>query len=105
MYQDDGIAWLRGSTGSDGTTATGRDLLVRIDLPPPDAPVTHRKGRTRAAIDYGWLLAAVCRDTSGYRAVISAIGPCPVEVRGDDPGALAEAAYAAVQPLSTHLAP
>ena len=94
MYQPDGMDWLK-----------VRGLLVRIELPPPEAPVVHRKGRTRAAIDYGWLLAAVRRDPAGYRAVVSAVGPAPVEVVGEDPAALAEAAFQAVQPLSTHLAP
>ncbi len=94
LYRDDGIAWHAVRPG---------EILTRIWLPPPRAAVTHRKLRTRAAIDYGLLLVATERSVTGFRAVISAVGPCPVEVSADSPEALAEAAYAAVQPLGTHL--
>ncbi|MDP2306803.1 MAG: FAD binding domain-containing protein [Pseudomonadota bacterium] len=96
MYQDDGIAWLAVRPG---------EVLTRVLLPAPAATVLHRKARTRAAIDYGYLLVAASRGPEGYRAVVSAVGPRPIEVSGDTPERLAEAAYATVQPLGTHLQP
>ncbi|MDP2311762.1 MAG: FAD binding domain-containing protein [Pseudomonadota bacterium] len=96
MYQDDGIAWHLAAAG---------EVLTHVSLPPPAALVIHRKARTRAAIDYGFLLVAAARADTGYRAVVSAVGPRPIEVAGDTPEALADAAFAAVQPLGTHLQP
>lgn len=96
LYNDDGMDRLRLGRG---------EVVTRIVLPAPGARVVHRKSRTRAAIDYGWLLTAVERGEAGYRAVIGAVAPSPVEVSGADPESLAEAAWAAVQPLSTHLVP
>ncbi len=96
LYADDGIRWHKVQPG---------ELLTRVLLPPPDAAVVHRKLRTRAAIDYGLLVVAATRSEAGFRAVVSAVGPRPVEVVGDSPTSLAEAAYGAVQPLSTHLPP
>lgn len=81
------------------------ELLTRILLPPPAFITGHRKLRTRAVIDYGLLLVAASRDAAGYHAVISAVGPRPIAVHGEDPVALAEAAFRAVQPLSTHAPP
>ncbi len=78
------------------------EILTRLLLPPPGPPTVHRKLRTRAAIDYGLLLVAASRSQSGYRAVVSAVGPAPIEVRGESPEDLAEAAFRAVQPLGTH---
>ncbi len=95
MYQDDGIAWHR----------AGADVLTHVSLPARSGVVVHRKMRTRAAIDYGYLLVAAARGDAGYRAVISAVGPMPIEVVGATPEALAEAAFSAVQPLGTHLQP
>jgi 4-hydroxybenzoyl-CoA reductase subunit beta len=96
LYQDDGITWHALRPG---------EVLTRVLLPPPNASVIHRKGRTRAAIDYGYLLVAASRSPGGYRAVISAVGPRPIEVSGGTPELLADAAFAAVQPLGTHLQP
>jgi len=97
LYADDGMRHLRLQRG---------EVLVAVRLPPPEAPVIHRKARTRAAIDYGWLLVAAARDTSGaYRAVVSSVGSAPVEVAGATPEELADAAFRAVQPLATHLLP
>ena len=96
LYRDDGIAW---------HTVRPGEVLTRVILPPPGAAVVHRKLRTRAAIDYGLLLVAAERSDAGYRAVVSAVGPRPIEVRGATPEALAEAAFLAVQPLGTHLPP
>jgi 4-hydroxybenzoyl-CoA reductase subunit beta len=97
LYAEDGMQHLKLRRG---------EVLVALRLPPPSAPVVHRKARTRAAIDYGWLLVAVSRDTSGaYRAVVSAVGSAPVELRADSAEALAEAAFRGVQPLATHLLP
>ncbi|MFZ5477731.1 MAG: FAD binding domain-containing protein [Myxococcota bacterium] len=96
MYRPEGRRWHKALPG---------EILTRVLLPRPAAAVVHRKGRTRAAIDYGWLVVAASRDPSGYRAVVSAVGPEPVEVRGASPAELAEAAFRAVQPLATHLQP
>jgi len=93
MYQDDGVAW----------HVAGANVLTHVSLPAPSGAVVHRKMRTRAAIDYGYLLVGARRDEAGFRAVVSAVGPRPIEVRAGSPGELAEAAYAAVQPLGTHL--
>jgi 4-hydroxybenzoyl-CoA reductase subunit beta len=78
------------------------EILTRLLLPPAEAPTVHRKLRTRAAIDYGLLLVAASRTQNGYRAVVSAVGPAPIEVQGESPEDLAEAAYRSVQPLGTH---
>jgi 4-hydroxybenzoyl-CoA reductase subunit beta len=97
LYADDGMRHLKVRRG---------EVLVAVRLPSPIAPVVHRKARTRAAIDYGWLLVGATRDTSGmYHAVVSAVGSAPVQVSGASPDALAEAAFRAVQPLATHLLP
>jgi 4-hydroxybenzoyl-CoA reductase subunit beta len=96
MYRDEGRAWHH---------AAPDEILTRVLLPAAKAPVAHRKGRTREAIDYGWLLVAVAREADRYRAVVSAVGPTPVEVRGASPAELAENAFRAVQPLATHLQP
>lgn len=77
------------------------ELLTRILLPPAASPISHRKLRTRAAIDYALLLTAVQVDGGEGRAVLSAIGPRPIEVRAPVAD-LAEAAFKAVQPLTTH---
>ena len=95
LYGDDGISPLRLQRG---------ELLTAIWLPAPRGPIVHRKLRTRGAIDYALLLVAVAREEGGLRAVISAVGPSPVEVSASTVGALADAAHSAVQPLGTHLA-
>lgn len=95
FYADDGIAWMKAERG---------DLCTRILLPAAVGSVTHRKLRTRQAIDYAWLLLAVQRPAEGpLRAVLSAIGPRPIVVEGEDPATLAENAFRATQPLATHL--
>lgn len=97
LYEDDGMNWLRVEKGA---------LLTRIVVPAATDTVIHRKLRTRQAIDYAWLLAGVSRGPGGYRAVLSAIGPRPIEVVGTSPVELSEAAFKAAQPLTTHaLAP
>lgn len=96
LYGDDGRTWLG---------VRPDEVITRILLPPPSASVMHRKLRARAAIDYGLLLIAAARSDASFRAVVSAVGPRPIEVSAPTPEALAEAAYAAVQPLSTHLPP
>lgn len=96
LYRDDGIAWHKVQPG---------EVLTRVLLPRPGAPVVHRKLRTRAAIDYALLLVAAERTDAGFRAVVSAVGPRPIEVSGVTPEALADAAFAATQPLGTHLPP
>ena len=96
LYEDNGLAWHQ---------VRPEEILSRVILPPPVSPTVHRKLRTRAAIDYGLLLVAVSRQTEGYRAVISALGPKPIEVWGEDPASLAEEAFRKALPLSTHLPP
>jgi 4-hydroxybenzoyl-CoA reductase subunit beta len=95
LYTDDGMRWHR---------VERDELATHVVLPKGSARVVHRKLRTRGAIDYGLLLVAVRRDEAGYTAVVSAVGPRPIEVTGRTPDEVAEAAYEACQPLSTHLA-
>lgn len=94
LYQDDGIRWL-----------TQSGILVRVQIPPQSSAIIHRKLRARGAIDYGLLLTAVSRTTDGWSAVLSAVGPRPIRVEAESPEALENAAFAAVQPLATHLQP
>ncbi len=99
---------LRDLYGDDGRTWLGvrpDELITSIALPAPASSVVHRKVRTRAAIDYAALLVAVSRSDQGLRAVVSAVGPRPIEVAAATPEALAEAAHEAVRPLGTHLHP
>lgn len=96
FYDEDGRTWVKVKRG---------ELLTRVLLPATAPLVGHRKCRTRAAIDYAWLLVGVSRTDAGYRAVLSAIGPQPIEVEGPTPEDLAEAAYKATQPLTTHALP
>lgn len=96
MYQDDGIAWHGVLPG---------EVLTRVLLPAPSSSVVHHKARTRAAIDYGYLLVGASLSPEGYRAVISAVGPQPILVTGATPDLLADAAFSAAQPLGTHLQP
>lgn len=93
LYTQDGLRPHRLESG---------EILSRVILPPAGAPTVHRKLRTRAAIDYGLLLVAAGRSGDGYRAVVSAVGPSPIEVSGESAEELAEAAFRAVQPLGTH---
>lgn len=91
LYTDDGAAWHNVRRG---------EVLTRM-LVPSGPLVAHRKLRTRAAIDYAQLLVAVSEDDRGARAVISAVGPRPIEVVAPR-NELPDACYAAVQPLTTH---
>ena len=88
--------------GASGTIVTRGEVLTRI-LVPRGRSVGHRKLRTRAAIDYALLLTAVSVDDVGARAVLSAVGPRPIQVRAPTITELPDAAFAAVQPLGTHL--
>jgi 4-hydroxybenzoyl-CoA reductase subunit beta len=94
LFTDDGRAWLRLEPG---------EVLVRLHLPPPTAPVVHRKLRARGSIDYPLLLVAVRREGAGARAVLSALGPTPVEVFAERADELPELAWRAAHPLPTHL--
>jgi 4-hydroxybenzoyl-CoA reductase subunit beta len=94
LFTDDGRTWLRIQPG---------EVLVRIHLPAPGAPIVHRKLRARGSIDYPLLLVAVQRDEGGARAVLSALGPSPIEVRADVADELPEIAWRAAHPLPTHL--
>jgi CO/xanthine dehydrogenase FAD-binding subunit len=91
--------------GAKGSGVERGEVLTRILLPPPGGPIIHRKSRTRAAIDYAWLLVAIQRHEDAYRAVVSAVGPQPIELRGSSPEDLAEAAFNAIRPLGTHHLP
>ena len=93
LYGEDGRSWLKIQPG---------EILTRVQLPPPGAPVGHRKLRLRGAIDYGALLVAVQRTPEGARAVLSALGPSPLLVEAGAGEDLAERAWAAAHPLSTH---
>ncbi len=97
------VAELYDGDGRDWITAPREALLTHVELPAPGAPIAYRKLRQRGAIDYGLLLTAVQRHEEGFRAVISAVGPAPITVSAPDALALEDAAYAAVQPLATHL--
>ncbi len=94
LFAEDGRTWLRIEPG---------EVLVRIHLPVPAEPIVHRKLRARGSIDYPLLLVAVQREGRGARAVISALGPSPIEVRADDADELPEIAWRAAHPLPTHL--
>jgi 4-hydroxybenzoyl-CoA reductase subunit beta len=96
LYRDDGAAPLAVVRG---------EVLTRVMLPPHPETVVARKSRSRAAIDYGWLLVAARRDPEGWRAVVSAVGSRPVEVAAGDPEGLVEAAFKAALPLGTHVLP
>lgn len=95
LYGDDGRTWLQVLQGA---------VLVRVELPPPGAPIAYRKLRARGAIDYPQLLTAVQHIGDTWRCVISAVGPAPVLLEAGSPSELMEAAMAGVQPLTTHLA-
>lgn len=94
LYGDDGRTWLRVQPG---------EILARVHLPPAGGPVVHRKVRLRGTIDYGALLVAVRREGEGARAVLSALGPRPVEVHADRAEELPELAWRAARPLNTHV--
>jgi 4-hydroxybenzoyl-CoA reductase subunit beta len=94
LFAEDGRTWLRIQPG---------EVLARLHLPAPTEPIFHRKLRARGSIDYPLLLVAVQREGRGARAVISALGPSPIEVRADDADELPEIAWRAAHPLPTHL--
>ncbi len=112
LYTDDGKDFLRLAPG---------ELLTEILLPPvpPHSRVVHRKMRRRQAIDYGFLLLALRVDGSvsdgmeSARAVLSCVGPRPVEIDLSDLARgralseevaeeMAHRAAKAVAPLTTH---
>lgn len=90
--------------GSDGrrwlTTRPG-EVLARVKVPLGGPAVSHQKVRVRQHIDYGQLLVAVSMGEDGASAVVSAVGPAPLVVHAS-PTELAEAAWQAARPLSTH---
>lgn len=90
----DGRSWLRMSKG---------ELLTEVDIPLPVPPIVVRKVRARAALDFGEILVAVQRRDDGLHAVISGVGPAPVEVRAAEPNELVTQALNSVHPLGTHL--
>lgn len=91
---DDGRSWLRMAPG---------ELITAVDIPLPVSPIAVRKVRARAALDFGELLVAVQRGDAGLHAVISGVGPAPVEIRAPDVDGLITTALAHVHPLGTHL--
>lgn len=96
---------LYGEDGRTGIALRHGEIIASVSLPVPAGPTVHRKLRTRGSIDYALLLVAVSRDDDGFHAVISAVGPRPIAVHAPSAPELADAAYAAVQPLATHLTP
>ncbi|MSP54293.1 MAG: 4-hydroxybenzoyl-CoA reductase subunit beta [Myxococcales bacterium] len=96
MYHDDGMAWLR---------LEPDDVLTAVHVPLAGRAVGHRKLRTRQAIDYALVLVAVRAPVDGglWSAVVSSVSPSPIFVEAATPADLAEAAFRACQPLSTHL--
>jgi len=99
------LSGLYAEDGRDVTRLLPGELLVELLLPPPEAPVVHRKLRLRGAIDYGLLLVAVRREGRGARAVLSALGPRPLEIVAEDAADLPELGWVAAKPLGTHAAP
>jgi len=93
LYGEDGIDRLKTKPG---------EVLTAITLPPPSGATVHRKLRLRGAIDYPALLVAVHRHGEGATAVLSAIGPRPIEVQVEAAEDLVEAALAVAKPLHTH---
>ena len=95
VFDVDGRTWLR---------LERDEVLTHLVLPPPPAgTVVHRKLRARGAIDYALLLCAVhTRADGGARAVLSALGPAPIEVSVDDAADLAEAGWKRAMPMRTH---
>lgn len=99
MYRDDGMRWLE---------LPPEAILTRVHVPLDASRVTHRKLRTRQAIDYAQVLVAVAAPHapgSPWRAVVSSVSSRPVAVEADSAEGVADAALKAAQPLSTHLAP
>jgi 4-hydroxybenzoyl-CoA reductase subunit beta len=93
LYEDDGIARLSTRPG---------EVLTTIVLPPNPGAIASRKVRQRPAIDYPAVLVAVRRDGDGASAVLSAIGPRPIEVNAERADDLPELAWRAARPLNTH---
>lgn len=99
MYRDDGIAWLHPERD---------EVLTRVIVPLDTRPIVHRKLRTRQAIDYAQVLVAVAGPAAPggtWSAVLSSVSSAPVFVEAGSAADLAEAAFKACQPLSTHMPP
>jgi len=93
LFDDDGLT---------PTVLARGEILTAIHLPRPRGFVSHRKLRLRGAIDYPLLLCAVRREGAGATAVISAIGPRPIEIEVASAGDLPDAAWQVARPLNTH---
>ena len=91
---EDGRRWLKIQPG---------EIITRVYIPEPTSNIVHHKVRLRQAIDYGALLVAVQTQGDGARAVISALGPSPIEVAVDTASELEEAAFRIARPLNTHI--
>lgn len=96
------ISELFGEDGREPVRLCPGELLTELVLPRVEFPVVHRKLRRRGAIDYGLLLVAVRREGEGATAVLSALGPRPVEVHAERAEDLPELAWRAARPLNTH---
>ena len=92
LYGQDGRTWLDGIKNM---------ILTSLIVPLPDFKLAHRKVRLRASIDYAQLLVAVKKQGQMAEAVISAVGPQPIHVKGQV-NTLPDIAYQATQPLKTH---
>ncbi len=97
------ISDLYGADGREPHRLRPEEVLLELVVPRVEFPVLHRKLRRRGAIDYGLLLVALRREGEGARAVLSALGPQPLEVFAERAEDLPEMAWRAAKPLHTHL--
>jgi 4-hydroxybenzoyl-CoA reductase subunit beta len=89
------------SDGRQPQAISPGELLVALRLPPPAAPVVHWKFRPRQSIDFASMLFALRREGEGARAVVSTIGPAPIELWAERAEELPELAWEQVLPTPT----
>jgi hypothetical protein len=95
LFADDGRTWLRIQPGRSARA----DPSARAAASPSCTGSSVRGG----SIDYPLLLVAVMREEAGARAVLSALGPSPIEVHADRAEDLPEVAHRAAHHCPTHL--
>ncbi len=96
------ITDLFGEDGREPVRLAHGEVMLSLVIPRVESPVLHRKLRRRGAIDYALLLTAIRREGEGARAVLSALGPRPIEVFAERAEDLPELAWRAARPLNTH---